>query len=85
MYNQNDIEDLAVLLTAAGCTYFMGIPHGDDVMLNYQTTGYHETASLREIFNLTAIDEFQAWMEDMGFVKDGKLTEKAGDASVLLG
>lgn len=83
--DQNDIEDLAVLLTAAGCTYFMGIPHGDDVMLNYQTTGYHETASLREIFNLTAIDEFQAWMEDMGFVKDGKLTEKAGDASVLLG
>ena len=82
--DQNDIEDLAVLLTAAGCTYFMGIPHGDDVMLNYQTTGYHETASLREIFGLTAIDEFQAWLEEMGFVKDGKLTEKAGDASVLL-
>lgn len=82
--DQNDIECLAVLLTSAGCTYFMGIPHGDDVMLNYQTTGYHETASLREIFNLTAIDEFQKWLEDMGFVKDGKLTEKAGDASVLL-
>lgn len=82
--DQNDIEDLAVLLTAAGCTYFMGIPHGDDVMLNYQTTGYHETASLREIFGLTAIDEFQTWLEEMGFVKDGKLTEKAGDASVLL-
>ena len=83
--DQNDAEDLAILLTAAGCTYFMGIPHGDDVMLNYQTTGYHETATLREMFNLTAIPEFQAWMEDMGFVKDGKLTEKAGDASVLLG
>lgn len=82
--DQNDIECLAVLLTSAGCTYFMGIPHGDDVMLNYQTTGYHETASLREMFNLTAIDEFQKWLEDMGFVKDGKLTEKAGDASVLL-
>lgn len=82
--DQNDIESLAVLLTAAGCTYFMGIPHGDDVMLNYQTTGYHETATLREVFNLTAISEFQQWLEDMGFVKDGKLTEKAGDASVLL-
>lgn len=82
--DQNDAEDLAVLLTAAGCTYFMGIPHGDDVMLNYQTTGYHETASLREMFNLTAIDEFQKWLEEMGFVKDGKLTDKAGDASVLL-
>ena len=46
--DQNDIEDLAVLLTAAGCNYFMGIPHGDDVMLNYQTTGFHETPPPRE-------------------------------------
>ncbi|MGG5461101.1 ethanolamine ammonia-lyase subunit EutB [Clostridium sp. B9] len=83
--DQNDIENLAVLLTAAGCTYFMGIPHGDDVMLNYQTTGYHETAALREMFGLTAIKEFQDWMVEMGFVdENGKLTKKAGDASVLL-
>ena len=83
--DQNDIENLAVLLTAAGCTYFMGIPHGDDVMLNYQTTGYHETAALREMFGLTSIKEFDEWMQNMGFIKDGKLTDKAGDASVLLG
>lgn len=83
--DQNDMENLAVLLTTAGCTYFMGIPHGDDVMLNYQTTGYHETASLREMFGLTGIKEFDAWMEKMGFSKDGKLTELAGDASILLG
>lgn len=83
--DQNDIENLAVLLSAAGCTYFMGIPHGDDVMLNYQTTGYHETASLREMFNVTAIKEFNDWMIEMGFIdENGKLTEKAGDASVLL-
>lgn len=83
--DQNDMENLAILLTIAGCTYFMGIPHGDDVMLNYQTTGYHETASLREMFGLTGIKEFDAWMEKMGFSKDGKLTELAGDASILLG
>ena len=83
--DQNDMENLAILLTTAGCTYFMGIPHGDDVMLNYQTTGFHETASLREMFGLTGIKEFDAWMEKMGFSKDGKLTEKAGDASILLG
>ena len=82
--DQNDIEELAVLLTAAGCTYFMGIPHGDDVMLNYQTTGYQETAALREMFGLTAIKPFQEWLERMGFVADGHLTEKAGDASWLL-
>ncbi len=82
--DQNDIEDLAVLLTAAGCNYFMGIPHGDDVMLNYQTTGYHETAALRELFGLTAIPPFQAWLEKMGFVENGKLTKRAGDGSILL-
>lgn len=82
--DQNDIEDLAVLLTAAGCNYFMGIPHGDDIMLNYQTTGFHETAALREIFGLTAIPPFQKWLEDMGFVENGKLTAKAGDGSILL-
>ena len=82
--DQHSIEELAVLLTAAGCNYFMGIPHGDDVMLNYQTTGYHETAALREIFGLTAIPPFQEWLEKMGFVENGKLTKRAGDGSILL-
>lgn len=82
--DQNTIEDLSVLLTTAGCNYFMGIPHGDDVMLNYQTTGYHETAALREMFGLTAIKPFQEWMYHMGFIDEkGKLTKLAGDASVL--
>lgn len=82
--DQNSIEDLSVLLTAAGCNYFMGIPHGDDVMLNYQTTGFHETAALREIFGLTAIKPFHEWLLKMGFVDEkGKLTSRAGDASIL--
>jgi len=82
--DQNTIEDLSVLLTTAGCNYFMGIPHGDDVMLNYQTTGYHETAALREMFGLTAIKPFHEWMIRMGFIDEkGKLTKLAGDASVL--
>ena len=83
--DQSDIEDLSVLLTAAGCTYFMGIPHGDDVMLNYQTTGYHETATLRELFGLRPIKEFEIWMEKMGLMENGKLTKLAGDASIFLG
>ena len=62
----------------------MGIPHGDDVMLNYQTTGFRETAALREIFGLTAIPPFQDWLEKMGFVENGRLTAKAGDGSVLM-
>ena len=82
--DQNDIENLASLLTMAGCNYFMGIPHGDDIMLNYQTTGFRETATLRELTGKTAIPEFQAWLEKMGFVENGRLTKKAGDGSSLL-
>ena len=82
--DQNDIENLASLLTLAGCNYFMGIPHGDDIMLNYQTTGFRETAALREITGKTAIPEFQRWLETMGFVENGRLTPKAGDGSSLL-
>ena len=82
--DQNDIENLASLLTLAGCNYFMGIPHGDDIMLNYQTTGFRETAALREITGKTAIAPFQRWLEKMGFVENGRLTPKAGDGSCLL-
>ena len=82
--DQNDIENLAALLTMAGCNYFMGIPHGDDIMLNYQTTGFRETAALRELTGKTAIPAFQAWLEKMGFTENGKLTKKAGDGSCLL-
>lgn len=82
--DQNDIENLAVLLSNAGCNYFMGIPHGDDVMLNYQCTGYHEAGALRQLLGKRPIAEFEAWLEKMGFMENGKLTEKAGDASVFL-
>ncbi len=82
--DQNDIENLSVLLTTAGCNYFMGLPHGDDIMLNYQSTGYHETATLRELLNLKPIKEFEVWMKKMGFTENGKLTSKSGDASVFL-
>lgn len=83
--DQNTIEDLSVLLTSAGCNYFMGIPHGDDVMLNYQTTGYHETAALREIYGLTAIEPFHKWLVKKGIVNEkGVLTKIAGDGSILL-
>ncbi len=82
--DQNDIENLGVLLAAAGCNYFMGIPNGDDIMLNYQCTGYHEAPSLRQVLNLRPIKEFEQWLEKMGLYENGKLTAKAGDASIFL-
>lgn len=82
--DQNDIENLATLLVAAGCNYVMGVPQGDDCMLMYQCTGFHEAASLREVFGLRPIREFDMWLEKMGFSKDGILTPLAGDASVFM-
>ena len=61
----------------------MGVPQGDDCMLMYQCTGYHDTPALREAFGLRPVPAFDAWMEKMGFSKDGKLTALAGDASVF--
>ena len=82
--DQNDMENLTILLASAGCTYIMGIPHAYDIMFNYQTTGFHETATIRDMFNLRPIKEFEIWLEKMGFMDNGKLTPIAGDASVFL-
>lgn len=83
--DQNDIENLAVLLTAAGCNYFMVVPAGDDIMLNYQTTGYHDIQTLRETLNVKPIKEFEEWLEKVGIRdEDGNLTNLAGDASLFL-
>ena len=81
--DQNDLENLAVLLTAAGANYFMGIPMGDDVMLNYQTTSYHDIVALREIFGLRPIRRFEQWLEEQGIMAEGRLTKKAGDLSIF--
>lgn len=81
--DQNDLENLAVLLTMADCNYFMGIPAGDDVMLMYQTSSYHDAAALRSVSGKRPIGEFDKRMEELGILKDGKLTEKAGDPSIF--
>lgn len=82
--DQNANENLAVLLTAAGCNFFMAIPMGDDSMLSYQSTSYHDTASLRQLFKLRPAAEFEVWMEEIGLMKDGFLTALAGDPTFFL-
>ncbi|SYZ33893.1 ethanolamine ammonia-lyase subunit EutB [Propionibacterium australiense] len=83
--DQNDIENLMVLFAVAGGSYIMGIPMGDDAMLSYQTTSYHDIASLRQATGYRPLPEFEAWMEGMGLWKNGQLTAKAGDATIFLG
>ncbi len=82
--DQNAIENLAVMLTAAGCNYFMGVPMADDPMLSYQSTSYHDAPTLRQLFNLRPAPEFEKWLVDLGLMKNGILTDKAGDPSFFL-
>jgi ethanolamine ammonia-lyase large subunit len=82
---QNENENLAVLLAAAGVNFIMGIPMGDDSMLSYQTTSFHDAPTLRQLLDLRPLPEFEAWMEDLGLLRNGRLTAAAGDASFFLG
>ena len=82
--DQNAIENLAVLLTAAGCNYFMGVPMGDDAMLAYQCTSYHDTATLRQLFGLRPAPEFEAWLTDLGLMQHGCADRESGRPHVLL-
>ncbi|MDO5536057.1 MAG: ethanolamine ammonia-lyase subunit EutB [Desulfovibrionaceae bacterium] len=72
--DQDDMDSLLTLLGAAGCTYIMGIPGADDIMLNYQSTSFHDAAYLRRILGKRPAPEFEAWLENMGiFDQAGEL------------
>jgi ethanolamine ammonia-lyase large subunit len=70
--DQNSVDNLLLLLGAAGCNYFMGVPCGDDVMLNYQSTSYHDAIGVRRLFNLRPAPEFLMWLEEAGIYRDGE-------------
>src|SRR5580693_2296814 len=71
--DQNSADNLLLLLGAAGCNYFMGVPCSDDVMLNYQSTSYHDAIGVRQIFGLRPAPEFLTWLENAGIYRDGEL------------
>ena len=70
--DQDDMDTLLTLLGAAGCTFVMGVPGADDVMLNYQSTSFHDSLYLREVLGLKRAPEFEAWLHRIG------LTDVAG-------
>jgi ethanolamine ammonia-lyase large subunit len=70
--DQNSADNLMLLLAAAGCNYFMGVPGADDVMLNYQSTSFHDALAVRKIFGLRPAPEFLAWLEQSGIYRNGE-------------
>jgi ethanolamine ammonia-lyase large subunit len=72
--DQNSADNLLLLLALAGCNYFMGVPCADDVMLNYQSTSYHDIAGVRKLLTLRPAPEFANWLEGFGIFRNGELT-----------
>jgi ethanolamine ammonia-lyase large subunit len=80
--DQDDMDTLLTLLGAAGVNYIMGVPGADDVMLNYQSTSFHDALYLRRVLGLRPAPEFEAWLAGDGF---GRLALEAGNIEKLLG
>jgi len=66
--DQNDVDTLLTLLSVAGVNYIMGVAGSDDIMLNYQTTSFHDALYARKVLGLKPAPEFEAWLEKMGIV-----------------
>jgi ethanolamine ammonia-lyase large subunit len=72
--DQDDMDALLTLLATAGCNYVMGVPGADDVMLNYQSTSFHDALYVRQLLGLRPAPEFEEWLVRVGVVSaDGRL------------
>ncbi|MFC5478695.1 ethanolamine ammonia-lyase subunit EutB [Massilia suwonensis] len=72
--DQDDMDVLLTMLGTAGCTFIMGVPGADDIMLNYQTTSFHDALYARRALGLQPAPEFDAWLRGMGiFIGDGQV------------
>ena len=80
--DQNDMDTILTMLAAAGVTYVMGVPGADDVMLNYQSTSFHDALFVREAFGLKRAPEFEAWLAQMRITDAaGRLAARAAGSS----
>ncbi|GEP04399.1 ethanolamine ammonia-lyase subunit EutB [Methylobacterium oxalidis] len=82
--DQDDMDTLLTLLGAAGCTYIMGVPGADDIMLNYQSTSFHDALYVREVLGLRRAPEFEAWLARIGLADEtGSLLPGDGGLRLL--
>jgi len=69
--DQDDMDNLLTLLGVAGCSYIMGIPGADDIMLNYQSTSFHDALYVRKVLGLRPAPEFEQWLMQQGIMNEG--------------
>ena len=75
--DSDDMDALLTMLCAAGCNFIMGVPGADDIMLNYQSTSFHDALAMRQIQGLRAAPEFEAWLQAMGIFEPGEQSRLA--------
>jgi ethanolamine ammonia-lyase large subunit len=82
--DQDDVDTLLTLLGVAGVNFIMGVPGADDVMLNYQSTSFHDALYVRRVLNLRRAPEFEQWLERMGIADSmGRLQPLSGKQPLL--
>jgi len=82
--DQDDMDNLLTLLGVAGCNFFMGVPGTDDIMLNYQSTSFHDALYLRKVLGKKPAPEFEAWLLKMGVIDEAGNKCSIDDANKLL-
>ena len=83
--DQDDMDNLVTLLATAGCNFIMGVPGSDDIMLNYQSTSFHDALYIRKLLNLKPAPEFEKWLVQMGIMdKNMKLLTNTEGTKKLL-
>lgn len=83
--DQDDMDNLLTLLAVAGCNYVMGVPGADDIMLNYQSTSFHDALYVRKLLGLKPAPEFEAWLMQQGIMDEtGSLLPVQASSAGLL-
>jgi ethanolamine ammonia-lyase large subunit len=82
--DQDDMDTLMTLLATAGITFIMGIPGADDIMLNYQTTSFHDALYLRKVLGLKPAPEFEQWLKKMSIMDDSGFVQPVSSTHSML-
>ena len=82
--DQDDMDNLLTLLAVAGCTYVMGVPGADDIMLSYQSTSFHDALYVRAALGLRPAPEFEDWLIRMGLMDEMRRIRPRGEGAAKL-
>ncbi|WP_426667110.1 ethanolamine ammonia-lyase subunit EutB [Mucilaginibacter sp. McL0603] len=83
--DQDDMDNLLTLLGVAGCSFIMGVPGSDDIMLNYQSTSFHDALYIRKVLGLRPAPEFEQWLIKQGITDKYGMLKAQNDFKLLMG